>query len=522
MKNIYNIILATLVLFSSISCSFYKEYQRGGITEIPAEYITESELNAKGYLTEHQSLDDYAKKTDLFSKDYNDLTNKPTIPSVVGLASESYVDTKVAGIVNSAPATLDTLNELAKALGNDANFSATVSTQIGNKVDKVSGKGLSTNDFTTAEKNKLAGLSTVATSGSYNDLKDKPTIPSIEGLATEEFVTDKIGSLPSTSGGGGIIDVVELPTEDINESALYRKLTGIFVYNKYRNNTFTCHCVETLPEVGEPATTDMTTITAYYNVADGACYGYVDDMLSSALSVPAGWYDMSALLPVAGFPYGGVVTSLEDASAQDTIYLLLEYVIYSYKDGWASLKPIGRSGTGPDAEVFNHISNIASGDCDHAEGYCTIASGGDSHAEGCLTTASGENSHAEGAGTTASGHCSHAEGDKTIAASHASHAEGHGTIANGGWAQHVQGTYNIEDEAKTELYSRGKYAHIVGNGRGEDKRSNAHTLDWNGNAWYQGDVYTGGTGQDDTTAKKLATEDYVKTYVENAILGGSW
>ena len=68
----------------------------GFLTEIPSEYVTETELDAKGYLTEHQSLAEYAKKSELFSKDYNDLTNKPTIPSVEGLASTHYVDEKVA------------------------------------------------------------------------------------------------------------------------------------------------------------------------------------------------------------------------------------------------------------------------------------------------------------------------------------------------------------------------------------------------------------------------------------------
>lgn len=58
------------------------------------------------------------------------------------LASETYVDTKISDVVNSAPETLDTLNELAKALGNDENFSTTVATQIGTKVDKVEGKSL--------------------------------------------------------------------------------------------------------------------------------------------------------------------------------------------------------------------------------------------------------------------------------------------------------------------------------------------------------------------------------------------
>lgn len=82
--------------------------------------------------------------------------------AVDGLATETYVDNKVAGIVNSAPETLDTLNELATALGNDPNFATTVATQIGTKVDKVSGKGLSTNDYTTTEKNKLSGIASGA------------------------------------------------------------------------------------------------------------------------------------------------------------------------------------------------------------------------------------------------------------------------------------------------------------------------------------------------------------------------
>src|SRR6056300_1334006 len=46
----------------------------------------------------------------------------------------SYVDTEVAALVNSAPSTLDTLNELAAALGDDANFSTTITTNLGQKL----------------------------------------------------------------------------------------------------------------------------------------------------------------------------------------------------------------------------------------------------------------------------------------------------------------------------------------------------------------------------------------------------
>lgn len=57
------------------------------------------------------------------------------------------------------------------------------------------------------------------------------------------------------------------------------------------------------------------------------------------------------------------------------------------------------------------------------------------------------------------------------------------------------------------------YANIIGNGQ-FNKRSNAHTLDWQGNAWYSGDVYVGSTsGTDkDKGSKKLATEEYVDNH----------
>ena len=61
----------------------------------------------------------------------------------------------IATITDSAPLTLDTLNELAAALGDDPNFATTVSTSLGLKANS-------------------ADLAAVATSGSYNDLIDTP------------------------------------------------------------------------------------------------------------------------------------------------------------------------------------------------------------------------------------------------------------------------------------------------------------------------------------------------------------
>lgn len=120
------------------------------------------------------------------------------------------------------------------------------------------------------------------------------------------------------------------------------------------------------------------------------------------------------------------------------------------------------------------------GENSYAAGKDTTASGGCSHAEGNKTTASGGNSHAEGNSTTASGNNSHSEGWNTTAYGISSHAEGVGTKALSG-SQHVQGKYNIEDPINT-------YAHIVGNGSSESFPSNAHTLDWSGNAWFAGTI----------------------------------
>ena len=147
----------------------------------------------------------------------------------------------------------------------------------------------------------------------------------------------------------------------------------------------------------------------------------------------------------------------------------------------------------------------ASGPVSHAEGYYTTASGDSSHAEGDYTEASGEDSHAEGKHTTASGYASHAEGEYTKASGKYAHVEGYHTTARSN-SQHVQGKYNIEDTTST-------YAHIVGGGTSNTDRKNIHTLDWNGNAVYSGDVNA--TDSDGSTVSLLGTKWKLKGNVVN-------
>ena len=93
---------------------------------------------------------------------------------------------------------------------------------------------------------------------------------------------------------------------------------------------------------------------------------------------------------------------------------------------------------------------------------------------------SGTDSVSEGHLTYASGNYSHAEGDTTSADGESAHAEGRNTIAKNR-AQHVFGEYNNSDPSSAAVTARGTYVEIVGNGTSLSERSNARTLDWNGN-----------------------------------------
>ena len=124
------------------------------------------------------------------------------------------------------------------------------------------------------------------------------------------------------------------------------------------------------------------------------------------------------------------------------------------------------------------------------------------HAEGANTRASGKYSHSEGQDTKAKGHTSHAEGAGTETGENtvAAHVQGYRTKATANF-QDVSGKYNKIDDNK---------AVIVGNGNSNTERSNAYELDWEGNAWFAGNIKIGGEGQDDLNAESVATQEYVQ------------
>lgn len=168
-----------------------------------------------------------------------------------------------------------------------------------------------------------------------------------------------------------------------------------------------------------------------------------------------------------------------------------------------------KNGTG-DKSIRINNSGVATGQYSCAEGYHTQAKGSYSHAEGqgygsgssvtdfgalgtachsegCFTVAKSTGSHAEGYYSSANGIGAHVEGYNNTANGKATHAEGLNTIANHK-SQHVFGEYNISDSNNASQDERGNYIEIVGNGTSDNSRSNARTLNWDGNEWLAGSL----------------------------------
>lgn len=171
--------------------------------------------------------------------DYNSLENKPSINGVelfgnkttsdLGINAESvgadaagsastalsdakeYTNAKIDDLVNGAPSTLDTLKEISEALEESGEAVEAINQAIGNKLDKTGDSKDNTVTFTQASERSnitsnekhymifgkiakwFSDLKTVAFSGSYNDLSNKPTIPTKvselendSGYATDE------------------------------------------------------------------------------------------------------------------------------------------------------------------------------------------------------------------------------------------------------------------------------------------------------------------------------------------------
>ena len=352
-------------------------------------------------------------------------------------------------------------------------------TALSNKVDKINGKGLSTNDYTTAEKTKLDGIEDGA----------------------NKTIVDSAMSSTSTNPVQNKVVQAEIDTLQAN-------------IDTHANNTDNPHNV-TIDQIGAAAVvhehdagTDITSgiLPALYG-GTGNDSGYVRIGQKSGTKI-------GSKATVEGY----------DNTASE---------VYSHAEGWGSTASGSTShaegrntqanGFASHAEGRNTIAgsagdpsttnSVTAGYYTHAEGYGTVAIGIASHAEGQGTKTIGPSAHAEGYMTEVTAEAGHAEGYQTSVSGMYGHAEGIGTVAY--WdAQHVQGKYNVIDQY-------GDYIHIVGNGYSESSRRNVHTIDLEGDAWFAGDVYVGGSSQSNGTmlasTMPLTTAEYETMSANNEL-----
>ena len=98
--------------------------------------------------------------------------------NLVGYATEAYVQQQLEALIGGAPEALDTLKELAAALGDNADFASTMTQELAKKVDKVEGQRLITDE----EAAKLAGLQ------NYDDTALAGRVAALEGINHEAFL----------------------------------------------------------------------------------------------------------------------------------------------------------------------------------------------------------------------------------------------------------------------------------------------------------------------------------------------
>lgn len=117
------------------------------------------------------------------------LVNPDISGDITGALSQAkgYTDEKIDSLVNGAPEAMDTLAELAEAIASNKEVMDALNAAIGNKVSKVDGKDLSSNDYTDAEKEKLDGIAVRA--NNYTHPTSHPA-SIITQDATHRFVSD--------------------------------------------------------------------------------------------------------------------------------------------------------------------------------------------------------------------------------------------------------------------------------------------------------------------------------------------
>ncbi|EFO1908308.1 TPA: tail fiber protein [Escherichia coli] len=185
-----------------------------GIVQLSSATNSTSETLAATSKAVKAVMDETNKKAPLNSPA---LTGTPTTPTArqgtnnTQIASTAFVMAAIAALVDSSPDALNTLNELAAALGNDPNFATTMTNALAGKQPKdatltaLAGLATAADKFPYFTGNDVASLATLTKVG--RDILAKSTVAAvIEYLGLQETVNQASGALQKNQNGADIPD----------------------------------------------------------------------------------------------------------------------------------------------------------------------------------------------------------------------------------------------------------------------------------------------------------------------------
>ncbi|WP_097733803.1 tail fiber protein [Escherichia coli] len=185
-----------------------------GITQLSSATNSTSETLAATSKAVKVVMDETNKKAPLNSPALTGTPTTPTAPKGTNntqIASTAYVMAAIAALVDSSPDALNTLNELAAALGNDPNFATTMTNALAGKQPKdatltaLAGLATAADRFPYFTGNDVASLATLTKVG--RDILAKSTVAAvIEYLGLQETVNQASGALQKNQNGADIPD----------------------------------------------------------------------------------------------------------------------------------------------------------------------------------------------------------------------------------------------------------------------------------------------------------------------------
>ena len=185
---------------------------RKGIVQLSSATNSTSETLAATSKAIKVVMDETNKKAPLNSPALTGTPTTPTAPKGTNntqIASTAYVMAAIAALVDSSPDALNTLNELAAALGNDPNFATTMTNALAGKQPKdatltaLAGLTTAADKFPYFTGNDVASLATLTKVG--RDILAKSTVAAvIEYLGLQETVNQASGALQKNQNGADI------------------------------------------------------------------------------------------------------------------------------------------------------------------------------------------------------------------------------------------------------------------------------------------------------------------------------